>query len=229
MKRSILFILIATMVYSCKNPKSSAVVAADKKEANSIHGFDLSDITFKESINQVMKETGLKLEDGKSPLFTLVGRYKAFESANSVILKFNGVDLTGKTRDSVNKVIFHYSVKDSTIGLIELKLFTEPQVMALTKALDEKLGKAPFPADAYTRVFSKNIRYYERTWVDPKTTIAHFLTVSMNEQDHQEARMAVLNYSNKEMSELTSLKSYTPNVQFFVDKVNAVLKDKNKN
>lgn len=224
MKRSVLFILIVSLAYSCKPAKSS--VSSDQPKPKP--GFDLANITFKEPIRQVMKETGLNLKDGKSSIFTWLGRYKAFESADPRILRFNGVNLSGKDSDSLNKVFIHYSVKDSTIGLIELNLIAEPQVKALTKALDQKLGKAVFPDDAYTTVFSKNIRYYERTWVDPKNTIAHFLTVSINRQGHLEARMAILNYSNTEMNELTSLKNYTPNVAFYVSKVTAVMKEKNR-
>lgn len=208
MKKSILLILVVIIGVSCKNSKPEHAA------------FDLSAISFKDSIQTVMKDknTGLKVPGGPSGLITL-GGYKAYESADPRILTFDGINLAGSTKDSVNKVIFHYAVTDSLIGLIEVKLFSEPEVKALTGALDKKLGKAPFPEDAYTTVLSKDVRYYERTWVDPKTSVAHFLTVSLNEQDKQEARMAIVDYSNDEMCRLTSLKAYTPSVPFYVKKV----------
>lgn len=211
MKKAILIVALALMNFSCKNTKPA--------------GFDLANINGQVSIAQVMEQTGLKLENGKSGAMTLSG-YKIFESNDPKILKFGDAELAGKGTDSVNKVLIHYSVKDNTIHLVELRLFSETQVKLLTAAMDQKLGKAPYPQDAYTTVFNKNIRYFERTWLDVEHSMAYFLTVSLNPQDKEEARLAMVNYTDKPMAQLTSLKNYTPDVGFMIEKVTAAMKQK---
>eukprot|EP01133_Synstelium_polycarpum_P004750 gene4750-5537_t len=210
-EKAILLVALALMNFSCKNTKPA--------------GFDLANINGQVSITQVMEQTGLKLENGKSGAMTLSG-YKIFESSDPKILKFGDAELAGKGTDSVNKVLIHYSVKDNTIHLVELRLFSEGQVKLLTAAMDQKLGKAPYPQDAYTTVFNKNIRYFERTWLDVEHSMAYFLTVSLNPQDKEEARLAMVNYTDKPMAQLTSLKNYTPDVGFMIEKVTAAMEQK---
>lgn len=194
MKKSIAAILIVVFYSFCKK--------AD---------FDLSGVIFTNKIEQVITTAGLVLESGNSKAWTLAG-YKIFESSDPKLLKFNGADLTGKSGDSVNKVLIHYAIADHTVKLIEIKVFSKLQIKALEDALDRKLGKAIYPNDAYTTVFSKYVNFYERTWIDPKTTTGYFYTDAVNKAGKEEGRLAIVNYSDKMMSELTRLKGYTSSV-----------------
>ncbi|WP_158799349.1 hypothetical protein [Pedobacter sp. L105] len=194
MRKSIIFIFIAVIFCSCK-PVPAPI-------------FDLSAIKFTETVGQALKGSGLTAQDGKSKAFTAT-KYRVFESTDPRILIFNGVLLAGKSNDSVNKVIIHYSVKDSAVSMIEIKVFSAEQIKTLENALDKKLGKAPYPSDAYTTVFSDNVRFYNRVWADAKTTVGHFYTNTLNKQKQQEARLAILNYSDSTISEVAYLKGYS--------------------
>lgn len=213
MKTSIYLALIVLISCSCKSEKPAE--------------FDLAHINFKETIGQALKGTSLPVKGGKTTNWTLA-QYDIFESADPKVMKFNGVDLSGKLGDSVNRVIIHYSRKDSTISFVELKVFSEPQVKALAAALDKKLGKAPYPTDAYTTVFSENVQYFNRVWIDPKTTIGHFFTDAMSKEKHEEARLAILNYSNSQVSELAALKGYSSSINLDVREASKLLPTANK-
>lgn len=213
MKTSIYLALIILISCSCKSEKPAE--------------FDLAHINFKETIGQALKGTSLPVKGGKTTSWTLA-QYDIFESADPKVMKFNGVDLSGKLGDSVNRVIIHYSRKDSTISFVELKVFSEPQVKALAAALDQKLGKAPYPTDAYTTVFSENVQYFKRVWIDPKTTIGHFFTDAMSKEKHEEARLAILNYSNSQVSELAALKGYSSSINLDVREASKLLPTANK-
>lgn len=193
--RKLIILIFITMIYcSCKSVPAPV--------------FDLSTIKFTETIGQALKGSGLKAQDGKSKAFT-VTKYRVFESSDPRVLTFNGVSLAGKNKDSVNKVIIHYSIKDSIVSMIELRVFSAPQIKALETALDTKLGKASYPSDAYTTVFSNNVRFYNRIWADPKNTVGHFYTNALNKQKEEEARLAILNYSDSMISEVAYLKGYS--------------------
>lgn len=193
MRKSIILFFI-TAICSCKSTPPPV--------------FDLSAVKFTETIGRALKVSGLKPEDGKSKAFTLT-KYRVFESTDPRILIFNGASLAGKNKDSVNRVIIHYSIKDSIVSMIELRVFSAPQIKALESALDHKLGKTFYPSDAYTTVFSDNVRFYNRIWIDPKNTVGHFYTNALNKQKEQEARLAILNYSDSMISEVAYLKGYS--------------------
>lgn len=213
-KKIVCVSLIVLINCSCKNPAPIP--------------FDLSNITFKEKISGFLKGTGLKLKDDRATNWTYTN-YGVFESSDSSILKFNGVGLSGKQGDSINRVIVHYERRDSTIRLIELKVFSQREIKALETALDTKLGKAPFPDDAYTTVFSPQVNYYRRVWVDPKNTIGHFFTNALNEAHQEEARLAILNYSDETASELARLKGYATSIGSYArDATKILLKTKGK-
>jgi hypothetical protein len=215
MKRIVCFFLIVLINCSCKNVTPTP--------------FDLSSITFKEKINVFLKGAGLKLKDDRATNWTYTN-YGVFESSDAGILKFNGVNLSGKQGDSINRVIVHYERRDSTIRLIELKVFSQPEIKALEKSLDKKLGKAPFPDDAYTTVLSPRVNYYRRVWVDPKNTIGHFFTNGLNEQHQEEARLAILNYSDETASELARLKGYAASIESYArDATKILLKTRENN
>ncbi|SHF30408.1 hypothetical protein [Pedobacter caeni] len=213
MKNLIYLFLIILISCSCKN---TAPVP-----------FDLSNITFKEKIADLIKPTGLKLKDDRAANLSFAN-YGVFESSDSSMLKFNGVNLAGKQGDSVNRAIIHYELSDSTIRLVELKVFSKPQIKALETALDQKLGKAPFPDDAYTTVFSPQVDYYRRVWVDPKTTIGHFFTNAVNKEQQEEARMAILNYSDELVSELARLKGYASSISSYASDATEIVLKRNR-
>ena len=230
MKRSIVFIMAAIIGYSgmgCgrSNGSGKSGNAGAATDSGSSSSFDLSALTFKQQIQDVVKQAGLKMEDGNSSGWTLAG-YKIFESTDPKMLEFDGAKLAGKAGDSVNKVLIHYALKDKTVKLIEIKVFSAAEIKALRDALDKKLGKALYPIDAYTTVFSDQIRYFERAWADPKSTTGYFFTDALNKQGKEEAGLAIVDYSDTMMSELVSQKAYTSSVELDVDAVLKLMKTK---
>lgn len=208
--KTIVNILLITIISTACTNKSSQKNSIAIKEP--IKGFDLSTLTLKENINDIMKQTGLQLANGKSNTFKAYG-YGVFESSDPKILRYNGSTLAGKDHDSLNRVIIHYSSKDSIIGLVEINLFTASEIKALNAGLEKKLGKAVYPSDAYDyKPFSKNMQFRDYVWVDTIATVGHFMMHSMVLPPHEAGNLAIVNYSNILLAELTGLKGYTSSV-----------------
>lgn len=214
MKTSIYLALIVLISCSCKNEKPAE--------------FDLNTLNFKEKIGQVLKPAGLAAKADKPTGWSLA-QFAIFESSDPKVMKFNGVDLSGKAGDSVNRVLIHYSIADSTIKLVELKIFSAPQAKALAAALDQKLGKSVYPTDTYTAVLGKNNPTIRRVWIDPKTTIGHFFTAVFNKAQQEEAKLAILDYSDDQVAQLASLKGYSTSVTLAVHETTKQLKKAGKN
>lgn len=115
----------------------------DKTPQNTGGKFDLENLTFKESINDILKGNGLSLKDGVSEEQTLLG-YEAFENTTPALLKYDDIALNGTFQDNANKIVIHYSAKDSLVGMYELKVYSAEQSNELIKHLKNKLGKASF-------------------------------------------------------------------------------------
>lgn len=213
-KMLVVITLLALNSISCLNKRESDQIKLSGKK---LTGFDLSKITFKESINTIMKETELKLSDGKKTSTLKTMTYSVFETTDPKILRYNGIALNGQDQDSINRVIIHYSEKDSIISLIEVNLFSVPQINALNDALEKTLGKAPYPNYAYPpKPFSKNMQYRDYVWVDSIKNIGHFMIHSVVSPPHETGNLAILDYTNPYMAQLTGIKGYTSSVKLDV-------------
>jgi len=105
--------------------------------------FDLAELRFTENINQLLNENGLSLKDGVSEEQTLDG-FETYEHNTAALLRYNNVVLNGASGENTNKVVFHYSVKDSLVAMYEVKLYTAAQSSNLIKSLRTQLGKTTF-------------------------------------------------------------------------------------
>jgi len=210
-KKYICLLALSTLIYACSGDKNTAQTGTDDpKENTGAEGFDLSSLTMKEKIGVVLKANGLTLEKGKSSDLKAYG-YESFTSTDPKLLKYAGADLSGSNKDSVNKTIIYYSLKDSVIGMVEVNLFTPEKISLLNSGLEKTLGKAPYPDDAYpAKPFSKNIQFRNYVWADTVLQKSTFMMHMKNDTEGETGRLMFLRYPD--MLQLAGVRGYSVSI-----------------
>ncbi len=172
MKKVISIILFPfLLLLACNNEENKINLhmsgETNEKEAN----FDLYKLTFKEKINQILTLNNTNLKDCASEELTLFG-FERLESSSRSFMIFNGVVLFGSNKEKSNKVIIHYSEKDSLISMYEIKLFSANEIKALLISLNSLLGKPIFFSKS-SGIENQNMEY--SVWDNPEQKQSYFL------------------------------------------------------
>jgi hypothetical protein len=167
--------------------------------------FDLSKITFKENINQLIGLNNASLKDGITEAKTIFG-YERFESTDKTFLNFEGVKLDGALVNKKNKVVLHYSEKDSLLKMYDVEIYTAKECSALVKLLEQKLGESYLEenmkgfTDLEGRPYDSTI--YNRVWQDKLNDVSYLLRHSYNDVKNRTNTYIWLTVINNKSEEL---------------------------
>ncbi len=167
--------------------------------------FDLSKITFKENINQLISLNNASLKDGITEAKTIFG-YERFESTDKTFLNFEGVKLNGALVDKKNKVVLHYSEKDSLLKMYDAEIYTTKECSALIKLLEQKLGQSYLEENMKGFTDAEAITYdstiYKRVWQDESNDISYLLQHSYEDIKNKTSPFILLTVINNKSEEL---------------------------
>jgi hypothetical protein len=180
-------ILIATVaIFGLTACNANDKKEEDKGAQNQVrsNNFDLGKINFRENLNTILTAQGLKLSDGKSAEQTIMG-FSTYTTQSDKLLNFDGVSLAGETKAKKNQVVFHYQDRDQTIGLFELKIYTEKTRNELLAALNKFSGKPVYEKSSNANAIeldengdevkaSERSNKIYRVWENAKTGISYF-------------------------------------------------------
>ncbi|KIO76396.1 hypothetical protein TH53_15105 [Pedobacter lusitanus] len=183
--------------------ESSAAVSA---------GFDLADVTFKETIQSVDKSSGVSVSTSPSEEKTLTG-YERVESTSPKLLTYNHSDLSGTGNNMTNKVIFHYTEKDSILAMYELRIYNAAPNNGLVKSIEGKAGK---PAvDRAVKDSGSGVDFRQCVWV--KDNVIYFLLQELDKTGVKTSNLAVFKNDNKDIYKLLGQKGYAISPQSLIE------------
>lgn len=154
MKNLTTSLMLVLLMLSCTQKQKGASLAdttttTKKDMAESTSGpFDLSKLSLKEKLTDLMTAQNIKLEKNAPSEQTLFG-LEVFKTGDPKILRFGGQDLSGSGK-SKNEVLFHYNPKDNKLAFYEVKLYSKKQIDALINELN-KGGKPVFEKIGVTK------------------------------------------------------------------------------
>lgn len=188
MKATIFVILFAMTIQSCNSKSNGGKDKAVQVESSAAvsAGFDLADVTFKETIQSVDKSSGVSVSTSPSEEKTLTG-YERVESTSPKLLTYNHSDLSGTGNNMTNKVIFHYTEKDSILAMYELRIYNAAPNNGLVKSIEGKAGK---PAvDRAVKDSGSGVDFRQCVWV--KDNVIYFLLQELDKTGVKTSNLAV--------------------------------------
>jgi hypothetical protein len=194
--------------------KSTSYNAINDSKAR---GFDLSKVDFTENLNTILTSQALKLSDGKSAEQTIMG-FSTYTSTSDRLLKFEGVSLAGHAEANKNQVVLHYKDSDQTIGMFELKIYTEKTCNELLAALNKFSGKPVYEKSSNANAIELDENGDEikpsewsnktyRVWENRKTGVSYFWIETLTGNDLS-LEVAALNRKDKAAKDWIALRAF---------------------
>lgn len=213
MKKIALPCVLMLSVLSCTSTEKKEIntdtVSVTEQKSSTQGKFDLSTISFKETVEDLLKKEGLTVSDSKPVQSTLAG-YKPFLSTSPKLLVFDGQALSGKAGANENSLVLHYALKGNVVDSYEAMIYTQNEASALEKALNQKFGKSVFLKDSGLDTLSKRLDEngeeikgpredikYER-WEDKKNGVAYHLVVRTTAKKLTVAEFTAINLNSKD-------------------------------
>ncbi|NVZ69440.1 hypothetical protein [Pseudomonas costantinii] len=195
-----LLVVIAPVCFSKSNNEKDGENSVQNSRLIS-NGFDLSDLTFKESIQSIYKVAGVDATLSEEK--TLFG-YERVESFSSELLNYDNLILSGEFEGMKNKVIFHFSEKGEILALYELRVYSQPQNSHFFRTIQRKVG--PPLVTRLSTDDESGISFKQAVWV--KGDIIYFLLQELGNAGVKASNLAVFENNNKDFYKLLGQKGY---------------------
>ncbi|SHE75363.1 hypothetical protein [Pedobacter caeni] len=213
MCRMTISVFLSVVLLSCGSTESKDVngdtVKVSGQKNNSQEKFDLANMTFKESISDLLKKEGLQFSDGLPGATTLM-HYEPFSTSAANLLVFDGHSLGGKAGANDNHLVLHYSTEGNRIDCYEAMIYTAEAASALEESLNQRYGKSVFLKDSGLDTSAirldengekmkgprEDIKY--QRWEDHKNGIAYHLVTRTTARKLTVAEFTAINPNSKD-------------------------------
>lgn len=217
MKVPVMLIVSAVMMQSCNSQEKNKPKTADTRTqtmraaTSQKQGFDLSDLSFTESVAAVETVSGVKFADHPSQEKTLFG-YERMESTDAILLNYAHNSLAGNAGAEKNRVIIHYLEKTSVLAMYELRVYSKLQNDMLQMLITNKTGKPVI--EKYVQDAESGEKFKQLVWI--KGDVIYLMLEILDKTGVKTSNLAVFK-NNKDFYVLLEQKGYAIDAKSLIE------------